>query len=88
MALQGGMTGDQQGGGQQGGGQGGGGDPQTGTNEKLRQAKAVYQQLKDKKPKSKDEYSKLQKAVQVIAKSDDETAKSMITYRQKQQGQI
>ena len=77
---------DQQGG---GGGQGGDGGPQQGgSNEKLRQAKAVYQQLKDKKPKSKDEYSKLQKAVQVIAKSDDETAKRMITYRQKQQGEI
>jgi hypothetical protein len=87
MGMEGGGPMDQQGGGGQGGG-GGAPQAQSGTNEKLRQAKVVYQQLKDKKPKSKDEYSKLQQAVQVIAKSDDETAKSMITYRQKQQGQI
>jgi hypothetical protein len=87
MGMEGGGPMDQQGGGGQGGG-GGAPQAQSGTNEKLRQAKVVYQQLKDKKPKSKDEYSKLQQAVQVIAKSDDETAKSMITYRQKQQGGI
>lgn len=72
---------------QQGGGGGtSGGGQQFGPSDKLRQAKQIYQQLKDKKPKSKDEYSKLQKAVQIIAKSDDEAAKRMITYRQQKAG--
>jgi hypothetical protein len=73
---------------EQGGGQGGGSSQpaQSGQNDKLREAKSVYQQLKNKSPKSKEEYSKLQKAVQVIAKSDDEAAKRMITYRQQKAG--
>lgn len=72
--------------GQQSMGGGGGGAPVVDDKEKLRKAKMTYQRLKDKKPKSKDEYSQLQKAVQVIAKSNDESAKSMITYRQQQMG--
>lgn len=48
---------------------------------KLVQAKKTYQELIDKKPKTEQEYAKLQKAAQIIAKSDDEGAKQMLNVR-------
>ena len=75
---------------QMGGEQGEPGDAQFGFGEigkpddsqtKLIQAKKTYQELIDKKPKTQQEYSKLQKAAQIIAKSDDEGAKQMLNVR-------
>lgn len=66
-------------------GGGGGGSPpgdDAGNRDKIRKAKATYIQLIDKKPKSKDEYTKLQNAAQIIAKSDDEAAKKILQVRQ------
>jgi hypothetical protein len=52
------------------------------SNNKLIQAKKDYMALSDKPNKSMDDYVKLQKAAQIIAKSDDEDAKQMIKSRQ------
>jgi hypothetical protein len=65
----------------QGGGSAGAPPAQNDDGEKIRKAKATYMQLIDKKPKSKEEYSKLQNAAQIIAKSDDETAKKILQVR-------